>query len=116
MKIRYLFKGVGVGPKTKNYLEKRIEKLKRFLDKISGIEIEVEKDKKNFFRVGITVKIPGKIYLSEKKSESIEGSLDMALEKIQQQIRKERGKIKVLKERGARSIKKKIVIDHKARF
>jgi len=116
MKIRYLFNGEKISQKTKDYLEKRVAKLDRFLDKISGIEIEVEKDKKDFFRVEITVKIPGKSYLSEEKSESIEGSLDMALEKIQQQIRKEKGKISAIRERGARSIKKKIVIDPNARF
>jgi putative sigma-54 modulation protein len=116
MNIRYLFNGEKISQKTKDYLAKRIEKLSRFLEKISGIEIEVEKDKRNFWRVEITVKSLGKNYLSEETSESIEGSLDMALEKIQQQIRKEKGKIRAERERGARSIKKKIVIDPKARF
>ena len=116
MKIRYLFNGEKVSQKTKDYLEKRVEKLGRFLEKISGIEIEVEKDKKNFWRVELTVKIPGKSYLSEELSESIEGSLDIALQKIEQQIRKEKGKAKAKRERGARSIKKKIVIDPNARF
>lgn len=116
MKIRYLFNGEKVSQKTKDYLEKRIEKLNRFLDKISGIEIEVEKDKRNFWRVEITVKSFRKVYLSEEISESIEGSLDMALEKIQQQIRKEKGRLRTVRKRGAQSIKKKIVIDPKARF
>lgn len=116
MNVRYLFNGEKVSQKTKDYLAKRIEKLNRFLDKISGIEIEVEKDKRNFFRVEITVKVPGNAYLSEEISESIEGSLDMALEKIQRQIRKEKGKLRTVCKRGARSIKKKIVVDPKARF
>jgi putative sigma-54 modulation protein len=116
MEVRYLFNGEKISQKAKDYLEKRIEKLKRFLEKISGIEIEVEKDKRDFWRVEIMIKAPGNIYRSEETSESIEGSLDMALEKIQQQIRKEKGKIRTVRKRGAQSIKKKIVIDPSARF
>lgn len=116
MKIRYLFKRTKVSPETKIYLEKRIKKLNRFLEKISGIEIEIEKNKRNFFRVEIMAKVPRSIYRSEETSESIEGSLDMALEKIQQQIRKKKGKIRTERERGAQSIKKKTVIDLSARF
>jgi len=116
MQIRYLFNGEKVSQKTRDYLEKKIEKFNKFLEKILRIEVEIEKDKKNFFRVEIMIKIPGSIYRSEEISESIEGSLDMTLEKIQQQIRKEKGKTRIARKRGAQSIKKKIVIDPNARF
>jgi putative sigma-54 modulation protein len=114
--LHFLLKGLKIDQRTKDYVEKKLEKLDKFLEKILGIEIEIEKDKRKFFRVKITVKNSGSCYLAEEISESIEGSLDMALEKIQQQIRKEKGKLMTMRKRGARSIKKKIVIDSKARF
>jgi ribosomal subunit interface protein len=116
MNIRYLFRGVNVDDRTREYIEKRLKTLEKLLNKILRIEVEVDMDKKGKFRVEVMVKTPYKMYRSEEISESIEGAIDVAEGEIRDQIFKDKGKIATLKKRGRMSIKKKMVLDGKARF
>ncbi len=116
MNIRYLYKDIKIDDRTREYVEKRLEKLEKILDKITLCEVEIGLEKNNLFRVEVMVQVPGKIYRSEETTESVEGSIDEVVDEIQSQIRKDKEKTKVIKERGGRSIKKKIAIDKMARF
>ena len=52
----------------------------------------------------------------EETTESIEGSVDLAVDELKNQICRDQDKRRELKERGARSLKKKTVLDENARF
>ncbi|NTU66785.1 MAG: ribosome-associated translation inhibitor RaiA [Candidatus Moranbacteria bacterium] len=114
--IRMMYKGVGVDDRTKDYIDKKLDRITKLLERISEIEVEIDLDKKGKFRVEIMVKTPYSLYRAEETTESIEGSTDTALDEIYQQIVREKDKIKDLRERGGRSLKKKMVIDENARF
>lgn len=114
--IRLLCKDVKLDSRTQDYIYKRISKLERFNSGILEIEVEVMMDKKGKCHVHLMVKTPYKLYRQEEVSESIEGSVDIAVDEIKKQIVKDKDKMKELRERGARSLKKKTVLDGNARF
>lgn len=117
MKTRFLFQGVELDGKEMAYVTKRLARIEKLLDPASKVEIEVDRDKKGKFRVEMMVRIPRKkLFRSEETSESIEGSTDMVVDDIERQITEEKDRRDSLARRGARSIKKKLTLDEKARF
>jgi ribosomal subunit interface protein len=116
MNIRYLIKDLKVDNRTKDYVEKRLSVLEKLLDKILRIEVEIDLDKKGKFRVELMVRAPHKNYRTEEISDSIEASIDIAEGEIREQISKDKGKLETLRKRGRISLKKKMVLDEKARF
>lgn len=116
LNLRLMYKNITLDDRTKDYIIKRIQKMEKFLKKSLEYEVEIEMDKKGKFRAEIMIQTPYKLYRTEEISESVEGSIDMAIEIMQRQIVKDKDKLKELRERGARSIKKKITIDKDARF
>lgn len=114
--VRLLCKNIQMDDRTQDYIYKRIDKINKFSGKILELQVEVEMDKKGKFRVELMVKTPYRLYRTEETTESIEGSVDIAVDEIKNQIIKDKDKIKELRERGARSIKKKTVISKEARF
>ena len=116
MEIRHMYKKVKVDGRTEEYIDKRLGKIAKVLKKILQCEIEIDLDKKGKFRAEIMVQAPKKLYRTEEISESIEGAVDVAVEEIIRQISKSKDRLKELRERGARSIKKRVVLDKNARF
>ena len=114
--MRYLYRGVEVDERTKEYIEKRLVALDKLLENITQVEIEIDMDKKGKFRVEVMVKTPRDLFRAENTTESIEGSYDLAMDELQVQITRLKDKLQTLRERGARSIKKKMVVDDGARF
>ena len=116
--LRLMFKGTEIDARTEEYVRKRIEKIAKFINSENETvyEIEIDRDKKGKFRAEIMINTPYKLYRIEETSESIEGSVDMAVDELKNQISRDRDKIRELKERGARSLKKKLVLDEGARF
>lgn len=114
--VRMYKNGVEIDERTNEYIRKRIEKIKKYTGKILEFEVEIDMDKKGKFRAEIMIKTPYKLYRVEKMSESIEGSVDVAVDSLKIQITKDKDKIKELRERGAISLKKKLVVDKDARF
>lgn len=117
MKTRFLFQGVELNEEEMVYITKRLSRIEKLLDPVSKLEVEVDRDKKGKFRVEVMVRVPRKkLFRAEKMSESVEGSTDMAVDDIERQITEEKDRHDALVRRGARSIKKKLTIDEKARF
>ena len=121
MNIRYLFKEVKIDERTKNYIEEKVQKLGKFfksyhMDAVVSAEVEIDLDKKGKFRVEVMLHTPYQDYRGEDTTESIEGSIDSVYEGLESQIERDKDKIQTLRRRGGRSIKKKMVIDEKARF
>lgn len=117
MKTRFLFQGVELNGKEMAYVAKRLARIEKLLDPVSKLEVEVDIDKKGKFRVEIMAAGPGKkLYRAEETSESIEGSTDLAIDDIERQVTEDKDRRDSLVRRGARSIKKKLTLDEKARF
>lgn len=114
--MRYLFKGVEVDQRTREYIEKRVSTLEKFNDHILQIEVEVDIDKKGKFRVEIMAKTPRNLFRAEDTTESIEGSVDMAVDELQVQMTHLKDKLRTVRKRGAMSLKKKAVVAEEARF
>lgn len=113
---RFLSKGVEIDERTTEYIDKRLARIEKLVDPATQFEVEVIRDKKGMFRVEVMVKTPHNLYRAEETTMSIEGSIDVAIDELEVQLAKNRGKARDLKRRGARSIKKKLVVDEAARF
>ncbi len=116
MNTRFLFKGIEIDDRTKDYVLKRLERVEKLVDPVTEFEVEMEQDKKGKFRVEIMVKTPHNLYRAEEMTESVEGSTDKVIDELEVQIDKKKNRNRDLKLRGNRSIKKKLVLDESARF
>ncbi len=116
MKTRFLFKGVDIDERTREYILKRLERIEKLVDPVSEYSFEVDRDKHGMFRVEIMVKTPHNLYRAEETTVSVEGSTDIVIDELEVQIDKKKNKNRDLKLRGKRSIKKKMVLDAAARF
>lgn len=116
MNTRFLFKGVDIDERTKEYIVKRLGRVEKLVDPVTDFEVEISRDKKNKFRVEIMVKTPHNLYRAEETTVSVEGSTDIVIDELEAQIDKKKNKNRDLKLRGNRSIKKKMTVDEAARF
>lgn len=116
MNTRFLSKGLELDERTKEYILKRLERIEKLVDPVSDFEVEVDLDKKGKFRVEVMVKTPHELYRAEDTTESVEGSIDIAVDELEVQIAKGKNRFRDLIRRGARSIKKRLAIDTSARF
>lgn len=116
MNTRFLFKGLDIDERTSDYILKRLARIEKLVDPVSEFSIEIDRDKKGKFRVEIMVKTPHNLYRAEETSVSIEGSTDVVIDELENQIDKKKNRNRDLKLRGDRSIKKKLVVDESARF
>lgn len=116
MNTRFLFRGVEIDDRTREYIAKRLERIEKLVDPVSVFEVEVDKDKQGKFRVEVMVKTPHNLYRSENTTVSVEASTDIDMDELEVQIDKHKNKSRDLALRGKRSIKKKTVVDESARF
>ena len=114
--VRFMYKNVEVEDRVKEYILKRLESVDKVIENILHKEVEIDMDKKGKFRVEVMVKTPYDLFRAENTTESIEGSVDMAVDELKIQANKDKDKRKTMIKRGARSIKKKAVLDKDARF
>ena len=116
MKTRFLFKGVDIDERTREYILKRLARIEKLVDPVSEYSLEIDQNKQGKFRVEIMVKTPHNLYRAEETTMSVEGSTDIVIDELEAQIDKKKNKNRDLKLRGNRSIKKKMVLDTADRF
>lgn len=114
--MRFFFKGLEIDGTTRDYIEKRLGTMDKFIDSITKSEVEIELDKKGKFRVEVMLHTPRNMFRADNTTESIEASVDLVADELQTQITHLKDKLRTLKKRGAMSIKKKAVLDEQARF
>jgi ribosomal subunit interface protein len=112
----FLFKGIAIDDRTREYVEKRLGSLDKFIKNILKAEVEIELDKKGKFRVEIMVHTPRNMFRAEDTTDSVEASTDIVVDELQNQMTHLKDRLRTLKKRGALSLKKKMVVDEKARF
>lgn len=106
MNTRFLFKGVDIDDRTREYILKRLARVEKLVDPVSEFSIEIDQNKQGKFRVEIMVKTPHDLYRAEETTVSIEGSTDIVIDELEIQVDKKKNKHRDLKLRGDRSIKK----------
>jgi len=114
--IKFLFKGVTIDRRTREYIEKRLSVLDKFIENILKAEVEIDLDKKGKFRVEVMIHTPRKMFRADNTTNSIEASTDMVVDELQDQMTHTKDRLQTLKKRGALSLKKKMVVDEEARF
>ena len=114
--MRFLTKGVELTDVSRAYIEKRLGRLEKLVAETALFEIEVTEDKKGLYRVEIMINVEGELYRAEETAESIEGGTDLVVDELERQLTQEKDRLTTLERRGARSIKKKLVVDENARF
>jgi ribosomal subunit interface protein len=120
MKISYLMNSVKLNSSEKEYLAGKVEKNRKLLSDYNDdelyCEVDVSLDKKNFFRVEIMIKTPHHLYRVVKTADTLMNATDQIDEVLKKQIRRNKEKVRELKERGNRSVKKRMTMDERARF
>ncbi|MEI8103336.1 MAG: ribosome-associated translation inhibitor RaiA [Candidatus Moraniibacteriota bacterium] len=116
MNMNFLAKGMELTSVSRAYIEKRLGRLEKLVSETALFEIEVDQDKKGLYRVEVMIDVEGKLYRADEVSESVEGSADLVVDELERQLTHEKDRLTTLERRGARSIKKKLVIDEDARF
>jgi ribosomal subunit interface protein len=114
--MRFFFKGLEIDLPTRDYIEKRLDTMDKFIENITKSEVEIDMDKKGKFRVEVMLHTPRNMFRADNTTESIEASIDLVADELQAQITHMKDKLRTLKKRGAMSIKKKTVLDEGARF
>lgn len=117
MKTTFLLNGVEVPGGTRAYIESKIAVVEKMLKVPERAEVEINQDKRGLYYVEAAVFEPRNEYRATiDEQETIEAGIDQVEEMLKEQIRHENEKRETLTRRGARSIKKKVVIDESARF
>ncbi|MDD5083499.1 MAG: ribosome-associated translation inhibitor RaiA [Candidatus Moranbacteria bacterium] len=108
MNTRFLFKGVEVNALAREYILKRLERIEKLVDPVSKFEIEVGMNEQRKFRVEVMVRTPHHLYRAEDATTTAEGSIDVVVDKLEDQIVSDRKKMKDLKREGARELKERL--------
>ncbi|SHE82222.1 SSU ribosomal protein S30P/sigma 54 modulation protein [Desulfofundulus australicus DSM 11792] len=92
MKVQVRGRNVEVTNALKEYVEKRLGKLERYLDLIeeAQVTLTVEKDS---HRVEVTIPINGIILRGEETTGDMYASIDLVVEKLEKQIDRYKGKL-----------------------
>ena len=76
----------------KDYIERKLIKIKHLSPNILEFKVELDKDKNqlkgNIFRVEISLKLAGKVLMAGQKAEHMREAIDLCIPKITRQINK----------------------------
>ena len=91
------FTGTGVSPDVEEYIKKRVAKLDRFFSKAQAARVEfnhynTRHSGKNY-RIEITVDVARKFVRAEEYGQSFEEACDLAVEKVEKQLRRHKTKL-----------------------
>lgn len=92
MKVQVRGRNIDVTSALKEYVEKRLNKLDRFMDDLgeAQVTLKVEKDS---HRVEVTIPVNGMILRGEESTGDMYTSIDLVSEKLEKQIEKYKGKL-----------------------
>jgi len=83
---------------TKEKITQKVEKLRRFFDRLTSIDVTVDLDKADEPNIEVTVQSERRDdFVASYRSDDMFGSLDQVIAKLEQQIKKHKEK---LRERG----------------
>ncbi len=93
MRITFTARHYKAPERLKEYAEKKVRRLKRYYDGI--IECEIELDYEKLVQVAeISIKVYGQKLLAVEKTEDIYKSIDLAVDKLERQLKKYKEKLR----------------------
>jgi putative sigma-54 modulation protein len=90
-----------LAPSLKDYAEGKVEHLKKYFDHIVNAHLIFSLEKYRQ-RVEITLHVNGKDFVTVQESEDMYLSVDRAIEKLEEQLKRHSGRLK--KRKGAKSL------------
>ncbi|MHB8916621.1 MAG: ribosome hibernation-promoting factor, HPF/YfiA family, partial [Desulfocucumaceae bacterium] len=92
MKVQVRGRNMEVTGALKDYVEKRLGKLEKYLDNLGDAQVTltVEKD---WHRIEVTIPINGMILRGEEATGDMYASIDMVVEKLEKQIERYKGRL-----------------------
>lgn len=109
METHIIFKNMQSEEDIREYAEKKLVKLNKYLASISNIKLELSKVKsksrQHNFAVQVTINTNGFLIRGEHKDESIKAAIDEVIETMERQIAKYKKRYEISKGRGLESIR-----------
>lgn len=104
MKVQMRGRNVEVTVALKEYVEKRLGKLEKYIENLGDAQVtlSVEKDS---HRIEVTIPINGMILRGEEATGDMYASIDMVVEKLEKQIERHKGKLVRRSVKGAEAKK-----------
>lgn len=96
MNIQITVKNIELTDAIRSYVEKKVSKLKRYLDQIMDVHVVLEVNK-NIHMAEILVNAKGVFLKGRESSEDLYASIDLAIDKIERQLVKYKEKLKLRK-------------------
>ncbi len=97
MEIKFVAKNMELSENAKEYIEKKLGKLKRRLNDISEIRVEVSEEKtksqKDRFVIRIVLDCQSTLIHTEERAETIKAAMDKALPVTERQFERWKGKM-----------------------
>ncbi|MDI6631634.1 MAG: ribosome-associated translation inhibitor RaiA [Bacillota bacterium] len=91
MQIAVRGKNIKVTDALRNYVEKRLTKLERYLNNFGEVQVTLSVEKENH-RVEVTVPVNGMILRGEEATHDMYAAVDMVVEKLGKQIERYKGR------------------------
>src|SRR5690554_6658390 len=92
MKVLVRGRNVEVTNALKEYVEKRVGKLDKFLDNMGDAQVTLNVENQSH-KVEVTIRINGMILRGEEATGDMYTSVDMVVDKLEKQIEKYKGKL-----------------------
>ena len=82
-----------VSEETRTRVSEKLEKLNRFFDRISSIEATIDLERRDAPSVDLQVSVKQKDFLATGQTEELMASIDLVIDKMEQQLRKHKEKV-----------------------
>ena len=94
MNVQVRGRNIQVTPALKDYVEKRLSKLDKFVDNYNFGEAQVTmKVERESHRVEVTIPVNGMILRGEETTGDMYSSIDLVVEKLEKQVNRYKGKL-----------------------
>ena len=97
MELQIIGKNVKVTQSMRDYVQKKIDRLVRYLPTIEDAKVEINQEKtkapEHRFTVQITIRNKGMLLRGEERSINVNAAVDMVAEVLARQIKRHKGKV-----------------------
>lgn len=121
MKMTIYANGLELTDAIRDYAEKKLGELDKFIPKgtLSDINVELQKTtshhkKGEVFRAEANVKLPGKLIRGESQEDNLYAAIDLLKDELKRDLRKYKDRHHDLQIRGGRSLKKRLSLSRLA--
>ena len=92
MEINISTRHGSISDETREKVANKIEKLPRFFDRISSIEVTIDLEHRDTPTVDLRVTVKNREFVATSQSQELMASMDQVVDKLEQQLRKHKEK------------------------